>query len=146
MSEPKYNLQCVSNIFIKMMTFTEAGQVEDLHKHIFDHTQVLASGKVKITVNGKESIHEAPKMILIAKNTEHQVEALEPSVVLCVHGLRDGYGVDDIINPDSIPAGVVGSVIGTTTYTDKHILPLIYGSDAAQVTEEIQTVYINNES
>lgn len=146
MSDPKYSLQCVSNVFIKMMEFTEPGQVEELHHHVFDHTQVLASGTVKLTVNGVESLHTGPKLLFIAKNTEHSVEAVTPAVVLCVHALRDGYGVDDIIAPDAIPPGVEGTVIGSDDYTESKILPLIYDNDASKLTESIQTVYVSKYS
>jgi 5-deoxy-D-glucuronate isomerase len=145
MAQPQSALSCVSNIFIKMMTF-QSGEVEELHRHIFDHTQVLASGTVKITVNGVESVFEAPKLLFIAKNTPHQVEAVTDAVVLCVHGLRDGYGVDDIIDPAGVPEGTKGSVIGRADLTGKHILPLIYGRDPNDCCTQIETIYIKNES
>lgn len=148
MDKPDYFLQCVSNVFVKMMVFSKPGMIEELHKHLFDHTQVLASGTVKITVNGEESVHEGPKLLYIAKNVEHRVESLTPAVVLCVHGLRDGHGVEDMISPDAIPLGASSNPIGTTDYTDKPILPLYYPSmkaiqsDAGDAPAPIQTVYI----
>jgi hypothetical protein len=135
----QYSMQCVSNVFIKMMEF-EAGDVEHLHSHMFDHTQVLASGKMKVTIEDQETIYTAPKLIFIAKDMRHKLEAIEPSVALCVHALRNGYGVEDIVDPDAIPDGTFQSTIGKLDKDGKRILPLAYVSKKLD-SKEIETVY-----
>jgi hypothetical protein len=46
-------------------------------------------------------------MIYIHKDKEHELVALEANTVaFCIHALRDGNGVDDILDPAMIPEGV----------------------------------------
>jgi quercetin dioxygenase-like cupin family protein len=89
------------------MHFEKAGDTEIGHTHPFDHLTLLASGSVKLTVEEKETIFKAPHMIYIHKDKVHKLEALEDNTVAyCIHALRDGNGVDDILDPASIPEGV----------------------------------------
>ena len=148
MTGPNYTIGSAGNIYIRMMTFNEEGSSEPPHKHIFDHIQVLATGKVKITVNDQESIHSAPKMIYIKKNVAHSIVALEPgTTIMCVHGLRDGYGGNDIIPIESIPAGVELE-IGSNLPNGKKVLPLTYisASDRAVEYSKMETVYVEDNS
>jgi len=142
MSEPIYTIGSAGNVYVRMMTFPEAGIQEKPHKHIFDHIQILATGKVKITVGDKESEHTAPKMIYIKKNIAHSIVAIEPNTTLmCVHGLRDGYGENDIIDPESIPAGVELE-IGSKLTSGKTVLPLAYNSPNAIEYSKLETIYV----
>jgi quercetin dioxygenase-like cupin family protein len=107
MSQPVVNLGCVANLFSRQMHFEKAGDTELGHTHPFDHLTLLAAGSVKITVEGKETVFKAPHMIYIHKDKVHKLEALEDNTVAyCIHALRDGNGVDDILDPAMIPAGV----------------------------------------
>jgi quercetin dioxygenase-like cupin family protein len=113
MSYPKVQLGCVANLFSRMMHFEKAGDIENGHTHQFDHLTLLASGSLKVTVEGKESIFKAPFMIYIHKDKNHELTALEDNTVAyCIHALRDGNGVDDIIDPLMIPSGVDPFVSG----------------------------------
>ena len=142
MSETKYTIGSAGNVYIRMMTFPEAGGVENSHKHIFDHIQILATGKVKITVNGESSEHSAPKMIYIKKDTVHSIVAIEPNTtVMCVHGLRDGYGGNDIIPMESIPNGV-SLKMGSILPNGKKVLPLTYAQSGGAEYSEMETVYV----
>jgi quercetin dioxygenase-like cupin family protein len=68
---------------------------------------LLASGSLKIVANGKETIFKAPTMIYIHKDVRHELTSLENNTVAyCIHPLRDGNGVDDILDPSMIPQGV----------------------------------------
>jgi hypothetical protein len=148
MSEPIYTIGSAGNIYVRMMTFSEEGIQEPPHKHIFDHIQILATGKVKITVDGQESIHCAPKMIYIKKNVLHSIVAMEPGTTLmCVHGLREGYGGNDIIPIESIPAGVELE-IGSNLPNGKKVLPLTYmsASDKAVEYSKMETIYVDSSS
>ena len=104
MSYPIPRISLVANTWVKQMHFLKAGDVNDGHTHIFDHQTLLGKGKVKVTVNGKESEFIAPTIIFIRAGFEHKLEALEDDTICyCIHAIRDGERVEDIIDPDSIP-------------------------------------------
>jgi hypothetical protein len=99
---------CVANLFSRMMHFKNAGDTEHTHTHSFDHLTLLASGSVKCLVNNKESIFKAPHMIYIKKDEEHCFTALEDNTVAyCIHAMRIGEKVEDIVDPTMIPDGVI---------------------------------------
>lgn len=103
---PEASIGLVSNMWVKMMHFKKAGEIEQGHAHVFDHLTLLASGALRVVVNGVSSDFKAPHMIYIKKDAVHELTALEDNTVAyCIHALRDGDGVEDIIDPDSIPAG-----------------------------------------
>lgn len=103
---PSHSMSCVANLFAKQMHFAKAGDVEQGHKHEFDHLTLLAAGSMRVTVNGKTSDFKAPQMIFIKAEYNHELVALEDNTVAyCIHALRDGDGVGDILDPASIPAG-----------------------------------------
>jgi quercetin dioxygenase-like cupin family protein len=107
MDNPYVQIGCVANLFSKQMHFKKTGDMEQGHKHFFDHLTLLASGSLRVTVNGVATDFKAPHMIFIKAQHEHELVALEDdTVAFCIHALRKGDGVDDIIDPASIPAGV----------------------------------------
>jgi hypothetical protein len=104
MNRPIPSISCVSNVFIKQMLFIKAGDCEQGHSHLFDHVTLLASGKIKLTALGKASEFTAPHHIFIPANVMHELEALEDNTVVhCIHAIRNGEKVEDIINPSSLP-------------------------------------------
>ena len=106
MSTPHYSISCVANLFCKQMFFAKAGDVEQGHCHAFDHTTLLGSGSVMVKANGRSTKFTAPQMIFIKAELEHEITALEDNTVAyCIHALRDGDGVNDILDPASIPDG-----------------------------------------
>lgn len=107
MDHPKVQIGCVANLFSRMMHFSKAGDLEMGHTHSFDHLTLLAAGSLKVTVDGVETIFKAPHMIYIHKDKRHELVALEDNTIAyCIHALRDRNGVDDILDPAMIPAGV----------------------------------------
>ena len=107
MSIPTNSINCVANLFARQMHFAKAGDAEEGHKHQFDHLTLLAAGSVRVTVEGKETDFKAPHMIYIHAEKNHRLVALEDNTVAyCIHALRDGNEVDDILDPASIPLGV----------------------------------------
>lgn len=107
MSDPEIKIGCVANLYSRMMHFRKAGDVEVGHTHQFDHLTLLAKGRVRVTVEGKTSDFTAPTMIYIKANAVHELEALtDETVAYCIHALRSGDGVDDILDPAMIPEGV----------------------------------------
>jgi quercetin dioxygenase-like cupin family protein len=106
MNEPKINIGCVANLYSRMMYFEKAGEVEYGHTHSFDHLTLLASGSLKVVVEGVATEFKSPHMIYIHKDKNHELTALENNtVVYCIHALRD-VKTEDILDPSMIPQGV----------------------------------------
>jgi len=61
------------------------GYVVEGHKHKFDHMSILASGKVRVIVDQKETTHIAPCVLNIKAGQVHQILALQDSDWFCVH-------------------------------------------------------------
>ena len=109
--DPDAQLTCVSNIFFRRMHFKSAGQIELGHSHPFDHISLVSRGSVRVTVSGRSKVFYEPQAIFIAKGLQHEIEAMEDnSVVVCIHAIRNGENIEDIIDPDSyvIPPGDEG--------------------------------------
>lgn len=105
-SYPITKISCVANLFSRMMHFQKKGDKENGHSHVFNHLTLLAKGSLEVTVDGQTTIFTAPHMIYIRKDKLHELIALEDdTLAFCIHALRDGEGVDDILDPDSIPQG-----------------------------------------
>jgi hypothetical protein len=99
---------CVSNLYSRMMHFKNIGDTEHNHTHSFDHLTLLAAGSVKCVVDDKETIFKAPHMIFIHKDKMHAFTALEDNTVAyCIHPMRIGERIEDIVDPSMIPDGVV---------------------------------------
>ena len=97
----------VANLYSRMMHFESVGDFEAGHTHQFDHLTLLASGRLQITVDGNVSEFEAPHMIYIHKDKMHELVALEPNTVAyCIHPMRLGERVEDIVDPSMVPEGV----------------------------------------
>jgi hypothetical protein len=106
MTAPKGKISVVANTWIKQMHFVKAGDINDGHTHLFDHQTLLGKGSVKVTVNEKVSEFKAPTIIFIRAGLKHQIEALEDDTICyCIHAIRDGERVEDIIDPADIPEG-----------------------------------------
>jgi len=107
MATPHISISCVANLFCKQMLFAKAGDIEQGHCHAFDHTTLLSAGSVMVKANGKSTKFKSPQMIFIKADVEHEITALEDNTIAyCIHALRDGDGVDDILDPASIPEGI----------------------------------------
>jgi hypothetical protein len=88
------------------MVFKNIGDIELGHSHQFDHQTLVAKGSINVKANGKETVFTAPHCVFIKAGVEHELTSLEEdTVVYCIHALRDGTDVCDIIPPDSIPLG-----------------------------------------
>lgn len=111
-------MQCkisvVAHQWIKMMEFQGAGDIMEGHKHTFDHNTILAIGRFEVEVEGEKYEYEAPRVLKILKGKEHSIKSLdEYGLAFCLHILRDGERVEDIVDPDDIP-GVGASLVGKT--------------------------------
>jgi quercetin dioxygenase-like cupin family protein len=107
MNPPKIHIGCVANLFSRMMHFEKAGDIEHGHTHAFDHLTLLATGSLKITVDGKKSVFTAPHMIYIKADKNHELVALKDNTVAyCIHALRMDNETGDILDPSMVPEGV----------------------------------------
>ena len=107
MNEAEIKIGCVANLFVRQMFFKKAGDVEHGHEHYFDHLSLLATGSLKVVVDGVASEFVAPHMIYIRADKTHEIIALEDNTaVYCIHALRNKDGNNDILDPSMIPNGV----------------------------------------
>ena len=113
--EPMTSMALVANVWVKQMFFQNVGDSNPGHKHLFDHSTLLATGGVQVNIGGVVSEFKAPRIIWVKAGVEHTFTATRPNTVCyCIHAIRDGDGVDDIIDPESVPAGArgLGSIPG----------------------------------
>lgn len=107
MSSPEIKIGCVANLWSRQMHFLAAGDKEDGHTHQFDHLTLLASGSLRVTVDGATTDFVAPHMIYIHKDKRHELVALEDNTVAyCIHALRSSNKTGDILDPSMVPDGV----------------------------------------
>lgn len=107
MEYPNTQIGCVANLWSKQMHFIKAGDTERGHSHIFSHLTLLAKGSLRVTVEGVSTEFTAPHMIYIEKEKIHELTALEDdTLAYCIHALRDGNGVEDILDPAMVPQGI----------------------------------------
>lgn len=62
-----------------------AGDILQKHTHDYDHISVLGSGSVRVTTPQGSFAYDGGDVIIIEKNTPHQITALEDSVWICIH-------------------------------------------------------------
>lgn len=88
------------NVWIRAHHFAKAGEVHDGHTHTFDHVSFLTKGRVQVIVGKHATEYEAPNFIVIGKDVEHQIIALEDETQWwCVFAVRDKNGeVVEIVN------------------------------------------------
>ena len=107
MAEPVSTVSCVANVFIRQMLFEKNGDVNEGHAHVFDHQTLLARGSIKAVVDGQTSYFTAPQIIFIKAEILHEFTAMEDNTLCyCIHALRDGDDVCDIIDPAGVPQGI----------------------------------------
>jgi quercetin dioxygenase-like cupin family protein len=110
MSDVIPSITFVSNLFIKQMVFRKTGDKEYGHSHCYDHVTLLSKGSLQIEALGKTTDFKAPIHIYIKAGVVHELTALEDDTLAhCIHALRESDGSGDIIDPASIPDGVVPS-------------------------------------
>jgi hypothetical protein len=131
---PEIKVICISNVYSRLMHFKNKGDVEDGHKHTFNHGTLVSSGSVLYEVlddNGQaisSKVFTAPNFIFVNKDKNHRIIALEKNTVCaCIHALRT---IDEeLLDPDFLIESLVGdtkSTIGKTILnkTGKKGLPI----------------------
>jgi quercetin dioxygenase-like cupin family protein len=90
------NISVVNNVFIKQMTFKDAGDYVLQHAHMYDHQTLIATGGVRVTVDGIETEYLAPSIIVITAGKFHQLVSLAPqTVAYCIHAIKGGETLDE---------------------------------------------------
>lgn len=116
--------EAVSNVYIRAFRLTKAGVCVTGHEHPFAHVSILARGKVKVTVNGKDTVYDAdaspwPVLIYVEKDLRHEFAALTDNVVMvCCHAQRDRE-TGDVIDADMVPEG------GLTPELQAKLMPVV---------------------
>ena len=101
----KCTMSIVSNIWIRQIELTYVGEEYGGHSHTFDHQHMLAIGEIDVTIDGKTTRFKAPQMVLIAKDKIHSIKAVSDKTLgFCIHPIRDGGRVEDIVDPESLPS------------------------------------------
>lgn len=71
-------------MYIKETRF-KAGEWGEKHTHPFDHLSVLASGRVKLTVDNVSVELEGPQILTVLADKVHQIFALTDATWYCCH-------------------------------------------------------------
>jgi len=77
----------VDGVFIKQMYLKDAGTIIPQHSHAYDHTSMLARGRIRAWA-GDELMgdFEAPQPIFIKARVKHTFLSLEPeTLIYCIH-------------------------------------------------------------
>lgn len=106
MASPQTKIIALSNVYSRLMHFVKKGDIENGHRHSYDHATLVSSGSVLVEILDEDTrepvssrTFTAPNMIFIHKDKLHRLIALEDNTVCsCIHAIRT---VDeDIVSPD----------------------------------------------
>jgi len=104
MNAPELKISVVSNVWIKQMTFKQAGDFMQGHTHKFDHQTLLAFGDFEIVLDGETYKASSGTILFIESGKVHSVRALTAgALAYCIHPIRDGEKVEDIVDPSDMP-------------------------------------------
>lgn len=99
--EPKISLIMSGNLYMRQMRFENKGDIEKGHCHTYDHLTLLATGSMKVKVDGTETVFVAPTAIKILAGKIHELEALEDNTLAyCVHALREAM-TEEVLPPQA---------------------------------------------
>lgn len=100
---PVVEIHMADEVFIKQMLIAKAGTFIPQHTHTYDHTSMLAVGRVRVWAGDAEPHdYTAPTGFLIAAGVKHTFLALEDNtIVYCIHNVSR-TGEVDILDEHSI--------------------------------------------
>ena len=83
----KIEFHTADDVFVKQLVLEKEGYVINQHAHTYDHTSMLATGKVRVFCDGQLlGDFVAPTGVFIKANAFHAILALEDnSVLYCIH-------------------------------------------------------------
>jgi quercetin dioxygenase-like cupin family protein len=102
--DPEIGTAGVGSIQLVRNHFPRSGMWAPGHHHLHDHLMLLTAGAVELVANGLITKYEADHIIIIPKQTRHQIRALrDDTTIWCVAALRDGetgevIGEDDFVD------------------------------------------------
>jgi quercetin dioxygenase-like cupin family protein len=93
---PIWEHRTADNVFIKQMFIKEKGTFIPQHSHRYDHTSMLATGSVRVWMDGQlVGDLTAPCPIFIEAFKKHTFMSLEPNTLLyCIHNVTRGREVE----------------------------------------------------
>lgn len=90
--------QVSGNIYIRPVRLAKEGDILPGHKHNFDHTTFVISGRVKVVATCDEGCHwekefDSGEFFLVKKDWKHQITALTDGVrFACIYSHRTPQG------------------------------------------------------
>jgi len=102
----KENTSIVSNVWFRQIQLDYKGDEYGGHSHKFDHMHLLCVGQIDLEIEGITTRFTAPQMIFIEKGRKHSMKAVSDKTLgYCIHPVRGGDKVEDIVDPESLPDG-----------------------------------------
>lgn len=86
-------MKTVDGMFVKQISVPDAGSLLPQHAHVLDHTTLVAVGSVffRNTTTNETRRYDAPAIVFVPREQEHDFLTLTPNVVLyCLHNLHHG--------------------------------------------------------
>jgi quercetin dioxygenase-like cupin family protein len=77
-----------SGVYAREMEL-KAGFTVKTHSHKYDHLSILAKGNVFVVIDGVITEYEAPQVIEIKANKEHEIFARTDSIWFCIHATNE---------------------------------------------------------
>jgi hypothetical protein len=112
----KSTISIVSNVWIRQIELESKGDEMFGHSHTFDHQHLLSVGTIEVQIGEARTEYTAPAILFIPKGTEHSIVAISEYVLgHCIHPIRDGYRVEDIVDPINIPLRSAPMILDTMT-------------------------------
>lgn len=105
--ECQFEFHDADGIAIKQMYIPERGIRVPQHSHTYDHTSMLARGKVALYANGVYGgVFRAPCGILIKAGVMHEFMALEDeTIIYCIHNVSR-HGKIEVAEEHQLDTGV----------------------------------------
>ena len=100
------DFQTVDGMFIKQISIPRRGTLLPQHIHKYDHSTLLAKGKIILWRGPKGgirqcSLHVAPEILQISANCWHEFQTQTDNCLLfCLHNLKGAAGVELIEEHD----------------------------------------------
>ena len=91
-----------SGVYVKQFHLRTVDEEVETHVHTYDHLSLLASGTVRVTVDGVATVYTAPTAVTIHAGKVHHIAPLTPDCLwYCVHKipeelLESGNALDSI--------------------------------------------------
>ena len=101
------DMKTCDGMFIKQIALPKAGMIVPQHVHAWDHSTLLARGRIVVWCEGKEPrYYEAPAIVEILAGVGHEFQVLEDNTLLyCLHNLHGAEAVAVLREHDLEEAG-----------------------------------------